>query len=125
MANDEILEEEESILTLTDENGEEMERALIKKEELEEKLGNLYAEENSKREEIEGLIELMEKPNEQTVIEMHYIDGAKWWAICEALYEEEPDYDVDPERYLKRTFKVHGSALQALARIYDRMQGDE
>lgn len=96
-----------------------IERDLIKKEELEEKLGDLYAEENQRREEIEGLIELMEKPDEQTVIEMHYIDGAKWWLICAALYEDEPDYDENPQRYLKRTFKIHGSALQTLARIYN------
>lgn len=95
-----------------------VERDLIKKEELEEKLGELYAEENRLREEIEGLIELMDKPDEQTVIEMHYMDGAKWWPICAALYDDEPDYDDNPKRYLKRTFKIHGSALQTLARIY-------
>jgi hypothetical protein len=99
-------------------NSSRMERDLIKKEELEEKLGNLYAEENRRREEIEGMIELMEKPDEQTVIEMHYIDGAKWWPICAALYEDEPDYEENMQRYLKRTFKIHGSALQTLARIY-------
>ena len=100
-------------------NSSRQERDLIKKEELQERLGDLYAEENRRREEIEGLIELMEKPDEQTVIEMHYIDGAKWWAICAALYDDEPDYDENPKRYLKRTFKIHGSALQTLTRIYN------
>lgn len=100
-------------------NSSKVERDLIKKEELEEKLGDLYAEENRRREEIESMIERMEKPDEQTVIEMHYIDGAKWWPICAALYENEYDYDENPKRYLKRTFKLHGSALQTLARIYN------
>ena len=95
------------------------ERDMIRKEELEEKLADMYAEENRRREEIEELIELMEKPNEQTVIEMHYIDNAKWWPICAALYEDEPDYEENMQRYLKRTFKIHGSALQTLARIYN------
>lgn len=94
------------------------ERDYIRKEELEAKLADMYAEENRRREEIEGLIELMEKPDEQTVIEMHYLDNAKWWPICAALYEDEPDYEENPKRYLKRTFKLHGSALQTLARIY-------
>ena len=99
------------------------ERDYIKKEELEEKLGDMYAEENSRREEIEELIEGIEKPDEQTVIEMHYLDGAKWRLISLALYGEEPDYDENEQRYLKRTFKIHGSALQTLARIYsDRSQ---
>ena len=96
-----------------------IERDYIKKEELEEKLGNMNAEESRRQEEIEGLIELMEKPNEQTVIEMHYIDGAKWRMISVALFGEEPDYDENEQRYLKRTFKIHGSALQTLARIYN------
>lgn len=94
------------------------ERYLIKKEELQEKLDNMYEEENRKREEIEGLIEQMENPDEQTAIEMHYLDGAKWKAVSAALYGNEPDYDIQEERYLKRTFKIHGSALQTLARIY-------
>ena len=55
--------------------------------------------------------------DEQTVIEMRYLDGAKWWAISAALYGSEDDYDEHEKRYLKRTFKVHGSALQSLARI--------
>ena len=100
------------------------ERNYLKKEELKEKLDNMYAEENRKREEIEALIDQMKKPNEQTVIEMHYLDKAKWWPICEALYSTEPDYEENPKRYLKRTFKVHGSALQALARIYNEQQED-
>lgn len=94
------------------------ERDVIRKEELEEKLRDMYAEENRLREEIEGMIELMEKPDEQTVIEMHYLDGAKWRVISLALYGEREDYDEHEQRYLKRTFKVHGSALQSLARIY-------
>ena len=100
------------------ERSSEQERYAIKKEEIQEKLENMYAEENRRREEIEGLIELMEKPNEQTVVEMHYLDNAKWWPICAALYGDEEDYDENEQRYLKRTFKVHGSALQSLARIY-------
>lgn len=94
------------------------ERDYIKKEELLEKLGDMNARENSLREKIEGLIECMKKPEEQMVIEMHYLDGVSWPAISAALYGEEPDYDEKERRYLKRTFKRHGSALQSLARIY-------
>lgn len=93
------------------------ERDYIKWEELKEKLENMYAEENRRREDIEGLIELIKKPDEQTVIEMHYLDGAVWKTISVALYGDEDDYDENEKRYLKRTFKIHGSALQSLARI--------
>ena len=102
------------------ERSSEQERYAIKKEEIQEKLENMYAEENRRREEIEGLIELMEKPNEQTVMEMHYLDGIKWRVISVAIWGEKPDYDENERRYLKRTFKIHGSALQSLAKIYNR-----
>jgi len=102
------------------ERSSEQERYAIKKDEIREKLDNMYAEENRRREEIEALIELMEKPNEQTVMEMHYLDGAKWRVISVALYGEESDYDENEKRYLKRTFKIHGAALLSLARIYEQ-----
>jgi hypothetical protein len=94
------------------------ERDLIKKLELEERLRDMYEEENSRREEIENLIEQMDEPNEQTVIEMRYLDDASWRSISVALHGKLPDYDEHEERYLKRTFKIHGRALQHLARIY-------
>lgn len=99
-------------------NNSKIERDYIKREELAEKLAEMNVEESRRREEIEDMIERMEKPDEQTVIEMHYIDGAKWRMISVALFGEEPDYDENEQRYLKRTFKIHGSALQTLARIY-------
>lgn len=95
------------------------ERDYLKKEELEEKLRNMYAEENRRREEIEGMVELMKNPDEQTVIEMRYLDGATWKEISVAINCGRADYDEHEERYLKRTFKIHGSALQSLARIYN------
>lgn len=101
------------------------ERYMIKKGEIQEKLDNMYAEENRRREEIEDLIELMEKPNEQTVIEMHYLDGTKWRVISVALYGDKPDYDEHEKRYLKRTFKIHGSALQSLAKIYNQQATEQ
>lgn len=95
------------------------ERDVIKKLELEEKLRGMYEVENFKREQIEGLIEQMEKPDEQTVVEMRYLDRASWRAISAALHGNESDYDEHEQRYLKKTFKIHGSALQTLARIYN------
>lgn len=93
------------------------ERDVLRKLELEEKIRDMIQAERRIRQELESLIELMENPDEQTIIEMRYLDGARWWAISAALFGEEPDYDSYEKRYLKRTFKIHGSALQALARI--------
>ena len=93
------------------------ERQVLKKLELEEQIRDMIVAEAAERKELEAMIALMEKPDEQTVIEMRYLDGAKWWAISAALYGNEDDYDEHEKRYLKRTFKIHGSALQSLARI--------
>ena len=74
---------------------------------------------------LEDMIEQMERPDEQTVIEMHYLDHVKWWPICAALFSGEADYAEKADKYLKRTFKLHGSALQALAKIYAQTKESE
>lgn len=102
-----------------------VEREAIKKEELEEKIGKLNAEENRQREMIEEMIELMDNPDQQTAIEMRYFDRASWNAINAALHGKEPDFDEnenEKEKYLKKTFKIHGRALQSLARIYNALK---
>lgn len=94
-----------------------IERQVARKDELEEKIRRMIKEERQLRRELEQLIEKLKSPDEQTVIEMRYIDRAKWWTVCAALYSTEPDYEEKADKYLKRTFKLHGSALQALARL--------
>lgn len=92
------------------------ERQIIKKMELEEKIRAMIQQERQWRAELEALIDMIKSPDEQTVIEMRYFDREKWWAISATLFGNEPDYDEHERRYLKRTFKLHGSALQALTR---------
>ncbi|MDO4321912.1 MAG: DUF1492 domain-containing protein [Lachnospiraceae bacterium] len=94
------------------------ERQILRKMALEEKIRDMEQEERQLRRELEALIDAMQNPDEQTVIEMRYIDRAKWWPICAALYSMEDDYEENSSKYLKRTFKLHGSALQSIARIY-------
>ena len=93
------------------------EREVARKLELEAQIRDLIADEAKNRKELEGMIGLMEKPDEQTVLEMRYFDGASWWTICSTLYGNETDYEEHEQRYLKRAFKIHGSALQSLAKI--------
>lgn len=91
------------------------ERQVIQKVTLEETIRRMIADEDQERSELEALISEMEKPDEQTVLEMHYFDAANWWTVCAALHGSREDYDEHEQRYLKRTFKLHGSALQSLA----------
>lgn len=94
-----------------------IERQVVNKAELEEKIRDMILEERQIRSELECMIDTLTNPDEQTVIEMRYFDRAKWWQICSVLYSMEPDYEEKADKYLKRTFRLHGSALQALARI--------
>lgn len=95
------------------------ERQVIRKLELEAEIRAMIEEEQALRRELEAMIHTMAKPDEQTVIEMRYLDGTRWGPICAALYSTEADYEEKADKYLKRTFKIHGSALQSLARIYN------
>lgn len=102
-----------------------IERQVARKDELEEKIRRMIKEERQLRRELEQLIEKLKSPDEQTVIEMHYLDHVKWWPICAALFSGEADYAEKADKYLKRTFKLHGSALQALAKIYAQTKESE
>lgn len=99
-----------------------IERQVVKKAELEERIRRMVSEEREQRMELEAMIDEIQNPDEQTVIEMRYFDRTKWRPICEALYSMETDYEENADKYLKRTFKLHGSALQALARIDNSRQ---
>lgn len=101
------------------------ERQVLKKLELQQAIRDMIADEAKERKELESMIALMQKPDEQTVIEMRYLDRAEWWAVSAALFGNDPDYDEHEKRYLKRTFKIHGSALQALAKIYAQTKESE
>lgn len=99
-----------------------IERQIERKDELERKIRELISRESEIRAELEQLIERLPKPDEQTVLEMRYLDRQNWWPICAALYGGREDYNQNGEKYLKKAFKVHGSALQSLARIYNATQ---
>lgn len=99
-----------------------IERQVVKKDEMERRLDNLIRKERSLRQTLEEMIDQLERPDEQTVLEMHYIDGSRWWPICAALFSQNSDYEEKAEKYLKRTFKIHGSALQHIAQIHKQTE---
>ena len=98
------------------------ERQIIQKEELKSEIKDMTRRECEERTELERLVKEMQDPDEQTVIEMRYFDNVKWRPICDALYSSNPDYIDKVDKYMKRIFKIHGSALQTLTRIQKQME---
>ena len=94
------------------------ERYVEKKDELERKIRKMVKEEKQLKEELEELIALLSDPDEQAILEIRYIDCFEWEDVSFALYGAEVDYGDNPERYMKRTFRIHGAALQRLAAVY-------
>lgn len=98
------------------------ERQIIQKEELKSEIKDMTQRECEERTELERLVKEMQDPDEQTVIEMRYFDNVKWRPICDTLYSSNPDYIDKVDKYMKRIFKIHGSALQTLTRIQKQME---
>lgn len=94
------------------------ERYTERTDELEDKIANMREEEKELRQELEDMISLLSDPDEKSALEMHYIDGLNWRAVTVALWGNLEDYDEHEKRYLKRTFRIHGEALQRLAAVF-------
>ena len=94
------------------------ERYVERKDELERKIDRMIQEEQELRKELEDLIALLDNPDEQAILEIKYIDGVDWPDVSWSLFHEADDYEENPERYMKRTFRIHGVALQRLAAVY-------
>ncbi len=88
--------------------------AMAKKEELEQLIKHLIEKEKAEAKEIGEAAELLENLNERNVILMRYIDGLSWNEISEALFSRQKDYNKREDTFLRRTFKIHGSALEKL-----------
>lgn len=95
-----------------------IERQIEQKDELSRKIRELLMEEAEARAEVSELIEQLDKPDEQTVIQMRYLDRQSWQSICDVIYYSRDDYDTNKDKYLKKVFKLHGNALQSLSKIY-------
>lgn len=51
------------------------------------------------------------------VLRCRYIDGFPWDTVCEILFSRKPDFEEKQESYLRRTFRIHNEALEALQEI--------
>lgn len=59
------------------------------------------------------------------VLRLRYLDGLRWEDAAERLFGDESTFWDKPELFLRRTFKLHRSALEALAQFVPLEQGQE
>lgn len=55
--------------------------------------------------------------DKKCVLRCHYIDGFSWNEVCEILFSRKSDFEEKQETYLRRTFRIHNDALEALQEI--------
>ena len=87
---------------------------LERKEKLEADIRALIAARDRERDELLSIIGCIRKPDQRSVLEMRYLDGAEWREISEMLFSFKPDFDDADEKYLRRTFKLHREAIDTL-----------
>lgn len=90
---------------------------VARKLELEEQIKESIAEERWENAAIERMIRKLDNPDERAVIRLRYFDRAGWDEIAGALFGDRQDYLDKEETYQKRTFRLHGRALLALAKV--------
>lgn len=87
---------------------------------LENDIRQAIAEQRREKEAIETILRKLRHSEERAVIRMRYFDGASWNDVVDMLFGGKDDFLGKEDTYLRRTHKIHGSALLNMAII---MQG--
>lgn len=94
------------------------ERLAIRLESMEEELAVIAEQEAAAYEELTALLSQLQ-PTEELLLTMRYMDGKRWNTINCTLFGDEYDFDEREDKYLKRTFKKHSSALHNLEKLLE------
>lgn len=96
------------------------ERAIIRLEEMQEKLAALVKREAKQYDRITAALSRLSAADE-LLLALRYIDQMKWDRITEELFGFEEDFFDNQEKYQKRAFRNHGKALARFEEIYDEI----
>lgn len=88
---------------------------IAQKEELETCIREDIKKQESERIEIEGILKKLKHSDERAVIRMRYFDGASWNDVMDMLFGSRNDFLDREDTYLRRTHRIHGSALLNMA----------
>lgn len=69
----------------------------------------------AERKEIEKILKHLKRADERAVIRLRYLVGLEWYEVADAMFGGKTDYLDKEESYLKRVFRLHGSALVSIA----------
>lgn len=100
--------------------GDAFARGLSQIEELEEKAQDLLKKSRTLYSEINGAIDQITGKGAahlRCVLRCRYLDCFSWNEVNEILFSRKPDFDDKVETYLRRTFRLHKEALEALQKI--------
>lgn len=95
----------------------EMERVVLRKVALEERVKQKESEIAADWAELEPFVERL-APSETLVINLRYYYGAEWREICQRIYGKHDDYEIEADQYMDKMFRTHGRALLNLAVLY-------
>lgn len=88
---------------------------IAQKEELEFCIREDIKKQENERAEIEAILKKLKHSDERAVIRMRYFDGASWNDVVDMLFGAKADFLGKEDTYLRRTHKIHGSALLNMA----------
>lgn len=102
-------------------NGDRMERAILRRMEYEERITPQIEAAKREMAAIEAAIDHVEDPLERECLRLRYISGdgcrmMPWKDVAVAIYGD------DDDKYILSIFRIHGRALQSIARRLDPPQ---
>lgn len=84
---------------------------------LENDIRQAITDQRQEKEAIEVILRKLRHSEERAVIRMRYFDGASWNDVVDMLFGGKDDFLGKEDTYLRRTHKIHGSALLNMAII--------
>lgn len=90
---------------------------IVQKVDLENDIRMAMAEQKKERDAIGVILKKLRHSDERAVIMMRYFDGASWSDVAYMLFGGKEDFLGKEDTYLRRTHKIHGSALLNMAII--------
>lgn len=103
--------------------GDRLAEMISRKLEQEEKVRKIAKLQSERRAVYEDIAAEIREPDKRAVIVLRYLEGAKWERINESLFSDCEDFDDRRDSYMRRVMRLHGWALQEMARIIDSNAG--